>query len=172
MHDGPLDLITGYAESLMQLGALKGAIAAVGMAVATIMSGPAAVLVNLLLTLMTFDYLLGFTRAWQLRSINRTKMVRGAVKMLCTPLAVLVVAALDWAMRTVTVAWMPEGVTLTVPLRDLFLLYMCAHEGLSCLEHLGHLGVPIPPALRDRLRAYRDNICPPAPQQQAAKGKR
>lgn len=152
--------VADYITGLLHEGGIKSIAAAFGAGVSAIMSGPAAVLVNMLLLLMLLDYLLGFCRAWQKRRINRAKMVRGAVKMLCTPIAVLVIAALDFAMRMVTVEWLPEGFTLAVPLRDLFLLYLCAHESLSCLEHLAALGVPVPASIRERLANYRENIIP------------
>lgn len=145
--------LADYMEALLHEAQLKSGIAACTALVSGLLGGAGA-LINLLILLMGLDYALGFLRAWQLRRISRAKMGRGAVKMVASLLAVVVMAAIDAALVSVT--------PLHLPVRDVFVAYLCLTEGLSCLEHLAHFGVRIPDPLRDRLRSYRDNICLPA----------
>lgn len=143
----------------MDSGVVKAGLAASLTVIVDIVDGPAVLLLNLLMLLMILDYAFGFSCAWQANTISRKKMMSGAVKIVLTPVAVLIVAALDYALRVVASSWTEQlGLSFFVPLRDFFLLYLCVHEGLSCLEHLASLGVPIPKALLTRLSKYRDAI--------------
>lgn len=70
-------------------------------------------------------------------------------KIVLYAVAVFVVAAVEHAFRA-------SGVPL--PIRNFFVAFLCANEGLSCLDHLSFFGVPVPSGIRARLRSYRDKI--------------
>jgi len=149
MQTGVGAYIADYTQSLLHEAPLKGGLAICAGFVSSLLDG-VGVLLTLLLLLLVIDYTLGFMRAWQDRCIRRQKMVRGAVKMVTTLVAVIVVAALDRAIAAVT--------PMHVPMRDFFMVYLCVTEGLSALSHADHLGVRIPSPLRERLRGYRETL--------------
>lgn len=113
------------------------------------MLGGVATLVVVLFLLLACDFLLGFCRAWVLDRISGRKMRAGAGKMFFYAVAVLVMAAVEHAVRQ-------SGVPF--PVRDFFIAFLCINEALSCMEHLAFFGVPFPRKLRGRLRKYRDAI--------------
>lgn len=145
--------LADYLDGLLHEAQFKTGVAACTAFISGLLGG-VGFLITLLISLMFTDYVLGFLRAWELGRISRAKMGRGAVKMVASLVAVVVMAALDAALISVT--------PMHFPVRDVFVAYLCLTEGLSCLEHLAHFGVRIPDPLRDRLRNYRDNICLPA----------
>ena len=106
-------------------------------------------LVVILFLLLCCDFLLGFCRAWVLDRISGRKMRAGVCKMFFYFVAVLVMAAVEHAVRQ-------SGVPF--PVRDFFIAFLCINEALSCMEHLAFFGVPFPHKLRGRLRKYRDAI--------------
>lgn len=109
----------------------------------------------LLLALMLLDYALGFCRAWNTRSLRRSKAMAGVAKFLFYTLA--------WFVAALVEASINESSPVKIPVRDVVIGYLCMNEGLSCFEHLAFFGVPLPTGLRSRLREYRDTIgCGPA----------
>ena len=113
------------------------------------MLGGVATLVVVLFLLLACDFLLGFCRAWVLDRISGRKMRAGAGKMFFYAVAVLVMAAVEHAVRQ-------SGVPF--PVRDFFIAFLCINEAWSCMEHLVFFGVLFPRKLRGRLRKYRDAI--------------
>ena len=139
---------TGCADRLMQDIPFKLLVSSFG-SIFSSMLGGVATLVVVLFLLLCCDFLLGFCRAWVLNRISGRKMRSGAGKMFFYAVAVIVMAAVEHAVRQ-------SGIPF--PVRDFFLAFLCINEALSCMEHLAFFGVPFPRRLRERLRKYRDSI--------------
>jgi toxin secretion/phage lysis holin len=120
--------------------------------IGALMGGTGAA-VNVLVMLMTVDFVLGFWRACRLQAVSASKLKAGCLKYVFYGLSIIVMAGVDFVVG--------QNVPVKLPLRDLFVAYLCISEGLSALEHLAFFGVPVPSKLRSALREYRDTICPP-----------
>lgn len=126
------------------------ALAAVGSAAAGALGGWDAALQTLLL-FMAMDYLTGLLVAGVFRRSGKSGDgaldSRAGFQGLCRKgaqlLAVLVAARLDLLMGE---QWARTAV----------ILFFLGNEGLSVLENLGLMGVPLPAALRQALSALRD----------------
>lgn len=137
-----------YGGELMQEIVGKSAVSALCTVVCSMFDG-AAVLATLLAMLLACDYLLGFWRAWCSSSVSSKKARGGMYKIVLYGVGVFVIADVEHAFRSC-------GIPL--PCRNFFILYLCANEALSCLDHLSFFGVPVPSGIRARLRSYRDKI--------------
>ncbi|WP_156921684.1 phage holin family protein [Desulfovibrio inopinatus] len=106
---------------------------------------------NVLITLMCFDFALGFLRAWSANRISGLKIKGGVLKFLFYFAAIAVAYQLDQAQaQCINSTWFA--------VRDLMCMYLSVNEALSCLEHLAFFGVPLPDKLLSRLRTYRDSL--------------
>ncbi len=144
MHDLP-GLLTSYIEGLGAQAAFKGWLGFIVGVLGAALGGVWR-LVVVLMTLMLLDYMLGFARAWKTHDLRRSKGIAGLGKFIFYSVAWFVAALVE------------ESIHGVFPVRDVVIGYMCAHEGLSCFEHLAYFGVPLPTGLRTRLREYRDTI--------------
>ncbi|WMW64402.1 phage holin family protein [Nitratidesulfovibrio liaohensis] len=115
-------------------------------------------LVILLVLLLTVDFALGFARASRTGGWKSSKFAAGWMKYVFYVLAVFVMALAEEAIA--------QSAPFRIPVRDLFVGYLCVNEALSCLEHLSFFGVPVPASIRERLREYRDTLCAPTHQPQ------
>ena len=140
--------VVAWTDKLMMDVPFKMTASLFGSVVASMLGGVSALVVILFL-LLCCDFLLGFCRAWVLDRISGRKMRAGVCKMFFYFVAVLVMAAVEHAVRQ-------SGVPF--PVRDFFIAFLCINEALSCMEHLAFFGVPFPHKLRGRLRKYRDAI--------------
>ena len=103
---------------------------------------------ELLILLMGADYLLGITVALCFHASPKTRGgrlssaagLRGIAKKGAMLLLVLLAAALDRAMGT-------EAARLGV------IYFLSGNEGISILENIGLMGVPLPPGLREAFEA-------------------
>ncbi|MEG6505867.1 phage holin family protein [Nitratidesulfovibrio sp. 1201_IL3209] len=107
----------------------------------------------LLVLLLILDFVLGFWRAGRTTGWKRSKVWAGVLKPVFYVLAVIVMALVEEALA--------QSAPFRLPVRDLFVGYLCVNEGLSCLEHLSFFGVPVPASIRERLREYRETLCAP-----------
>ena len=143
-----LQTLAAYWNEMMQDILFKGLCSTICAVVAGMFGGVAA-LMTVLFLLLCCDFLLGFWRAWRCHCVSARKARAGALKMVFYAIAVFVMAAVEHAVRNC-------GAPL--PVRDVFLAFLCVNEGLSCLDHLSFFGVPVPARIRDRLRSYREKI--------------
>lgn len=159
-----LEQFAGYTERLIEgLGdgiAFKSGWAFVFGVVGAALGGVWP-LVILLVFLLTVDFILGFARASRTGGWKSSKFAAGWMKYVFYPLAVFVMALAEEAIA--------QSAPFRIPVRDMFVAYLCVNEALSCLEHLSFFGVPVPASIRDRLREYRDTLCSGA---ESAKEKR
>ena len=143
-----LTLISRYADDLSNAAWLKALFA-------LCFTGVVALLrldlpnVEALMTLMVFDYALGFAHAWKENKQDPYKFARGVTKFIVYGLAINVVVQADKGMGLESSLF---------SLRNLLCGYLIANEAISALTHLSAFGVPVPVWLFERLRKYRDNI--------------
>lgn len=104
-----------------------------------------------LVILFLADYLLGFSCAWKLQTINSRKLWRGVGKFILYVAAIMTANMLDLAVDGL-IPWLKN------PVRDFMICYLALNEFLSVSEHLAQLGMRMPPWLLSRLKAYRDQI--------------
>lgn len=98
------------------------------------------VALSILITFMILDYITGVIWAYIQKNLNSEVGFKGLVKK-CTILIVLIVGAMldrllnsgEWVFRT------------------LVAYFYIANEGISLLENIGNLGVPIPAKIKDAL---------------------
>ncbi|WP_290925122.1 phage holin family protein [Halodesulfovibrio sp.] len=109
--------------------------------------GGSVPLVYALTALWALDFILGFKRAWDGKSLSGRKFRAGAMKIVLYVMTVVVMGLAEYSLGAL-------GTFL--PLRDITIAYLCMTEALSCIEHLSFFGVPIPKGVRERLRSYRD----------------
>ncbi|ADP87165.1 phage holin family protein [Nitratidesulfovibrio vulgaris] len=145
-----LDQIGSYARTLCEEFPVKASIGTCAAFVGTLLGG-VGMMISLLFLLLVIDFALGFCRAWRAGRVSSSKLRGGGLKFVFYFLSIVVMAAVQAATS--------QSTGMTIPLRDVFVAYLCVNEGLSCLEHLSYFGVPVPEKIRERLRAYRDNLC-------------
>lgn len=104
-----------------------------------------------LCVLMIADYALGFLRAWRSNCIRASKMRSGVFKFLLYGAVVILATMLDIAINHATAK------LFQVPVRGLLVAYLGATEFLSASQHLAAMGVRLPAAFLERIRAYRDD---------------
>lgn len=122
---------------------LKGGFAVGGAWLAQLYGGCDAVLA-VLLVLLAVDYASGVMRAAYNCELSSSAGFRGLLRKGGILLVVLVAARLD--------AVMGEGHAV----RSMTCMFYVANEGLSILENVGKLGVPLPEALRKVLAQLRN----------------
>lgn len=137
------ELVQTYLQQVTSNADLKGVSALAGAAIAAVLGGSVP-LVSALVALLVLDFVLGFKRAWQLGRFSRHKAKAGIFKIVLYMITVLVMGLTEFSLGNI------------LPIRDLMISYLCVTEALSCIEHLSFFGVPIPQALRERLKNYRD----------------
>lgn len=109
-------------------------------------------LVRSLTVLMVMDFVLGFWRAWRSGLISGDKMKHGLIKFLLYAMTI---------MTGVEIQKMFTAFEVGFALRDWMVGYLLLNEGMSCLEHLSAMGVPLPVWLLKRLRKYRGCLFTP-----------
>ncbi len=115
---------------------VQSIVAIIGTAGVTLVGGADQLLITLLM-FIALDFVFGLAHAASLRKLDTNKLLAGVIKKLGF-LAVIVVAV-------------RLQITLGVPVRDLAIFFLMANEGISLLEHLNALGVPIPKELSNML---------------------
>lgn len=99
----------------------------------------------LLIVLMAADYITGLLGAIKTKTVNSDVMYWGGIR----KIVVLFVIALAYAIDD----WMhPEAPIF----RTVAIYFYIGREGLSVVENLGTIGVPLPPILKDKLQQLND----------------
>ena len=115
------------------------------------------ILLDVLLIMVTVDFISGIMQAYLDCKLNSKECFRGIVKKLGYFMAIALAYSMD------------RMLGLQMPLiRTALMGYLIANEGISGLEHLGAMGVPIPPWLITRLEQLRDIAATDVPTPPAA----
>lgn len=97
-----------------------------------------------LVVFLVFDYISGIISAVMSKSLSSKIGFQGILKKLCFLIVVGVAHILDGVLGT-------EGAA-----RALVIGFLIANEGISILENLGKIGVPIPEKLMDMLQQLKE----------------
>lgn len=133
-----------HFHDLMMLDSWRGVILAAGTA-AVYLFGNTRDLMAMLIVLLVIDWLTGVAAAYMTNTLNSERGLRGMLRKLMVPVAVVVANFVDQAMGT-------NGPVLA----SIVAIVLIANEGLSIIENLADCGVPIPVRLRKALEALRD----------------
>ena len=101
-------------------------------------------LISALLTFVVIDYITGILAAWINCELSSHVGFNGIIKKICIFLAVAVAECIT-------------HVTGVNGLRDIAVSFYIANEGLSILENLGRIGVPLPEKLIEVLKQLKNN---------------
>lgn len=133
-----------HFHDLMMLDSWRGVILAGGTAVVYLF-GNTRDLMAMLIVLLVIDWLTGVIAAYMTNTLSSERGLRGILRKLMVPVAVVVANFVDQAMGT-------DGPVLA----SIVAIVLIANEGLSIIENLADCGVPIPVRLRKALEALRD----------------
>jgi len=89
-----------------------------------------------------FDYFTGLSAAWCEKKLNSEVGAKGIVKKICLFVPVGVCFWLD-------------NITGQSFLRSIAIFFYIANEGLSIIENLGRMGIPIPPFIKTALEQLK-----------------
>ena len=117
--------------------------AAIGGVVSYLLGG-FDMLISCLLTMTVIDYITGITAAWIKCELSSHVGFNGIIKKICIFLAV-------------AVAHSVSEITGIDGLRDVTVSFYIANEGISILENLGRIGVPLPKKLVEVLMQLKNN---------------
>ncbi len=98
---------------------------------------------KVLLFFMVVDYATGVANAWYQGRLDSSVGLRGIVTKIGLLVAVAVAAQID------TMTGQPGAV------RSIAVAFLAANEGLSILENLAGMDVPIPPAVKAALASWK-----------------
>ncbi len=97
-----------------------------------------------LLVVVTVDYLTGLLKGWFSKSLSSKIGFKGIVKKICYFLVVGLAGIVDWLMQTkYLISW-------------LVIVFLICNEGISILENLGKIGIPLPKFLISMLEKLKD----------------
>lgn len=144
----------GWVKELCAFPAVKGGCAA-GMAFILSAVGHPDSAFLALVHLMVADFGLGFYRAWRGDNLRRDKLIKGAVKIVCTWVAVALMFKVDEAVGKTPIL---NHLLFGASLHGLLIGYFCVTEFISCSEHLASFGVRFPEGIIRKLREYRTAI--------------
>ncbi|MBP2116581.1 phage holin family protein [Cohnella lubricantis] len=113
--------------------------AAVGVFISAALGGWDKAL-QVLLTLMVVDYLTGVAGAFRNKTVNSDTMFWGGIRKITVLVVVMLAAMAD--------SWVQPDAPI---FRTAAIYFYVGREGLSVVENLGTLGVPLPGKLRDWL---------------------
>ena len=102
-----------------------------------------------LMIFMVLDYATGVIRAWYQKQLNSYVGFRGIVKKVALLVVVAVAAQIDLVTGDTGAA------------RSVAIMFLAANEGLSILENLAGMDVPIPPAVKVALASWKTQDEPP-----------
>lgn len=121
------------------LTSIKVGVAVVGTGISYFLGG----LDNLLITLLCFmlvDYITGVLAGVYTKSVNSARGIQGIIKKLMQVFLVFVAASLDRLTGS--------GDMLV---RNAFIFFLLANEGISIIENASRAGVPVPDFIRKTL---------------------
>jgi toxin secretion/phage lysis holin len=119
--------------------AIGGWAAGAGVALSAALGGWDKAL-QVLLTLMVIDYLTGVAGAFKTKSVSSDTMFWGGVRKITVLVVVMLASMVD--------DWVQPGAPI---FRTAAIYFYVGREGLSVVENLGVLGVPLPGKLREWL---------------------
>lgn len=96
-----------------------------------------------LLVFMILDYVTGVSRSWYQKQLNSYVGFRGIVKKVGLLVVVAVAAQID----------LVTGNTGAV--RSIAIMFLAANEGLSILENLAGMDVPVPATIKAALASWK-----------------
>jgi phage-related holin len=103
--------------------------------------------------LILADLALGLAKAWKTDNFRRSKLLKGAYKILFCWVSVALLVFVD---RALGVAFKTEH--MPYELQDFYIAYLCIGEFFSCAGHLAFFGVRFPKAFIRKLESYRMRI--------------
>ena len=98
-----------------------------------------------LITFMILDYITGVTHAYLSKTLSSDTGLKGISKKLLIVIVLIGAVMLDRLVGNGT--WV---------FRTLVCYFYIANEGISLLENVGNLGIPIPKKLKEALQQIRD----------------
>jgi len=101
-----------------------------------------------LLIVITIDYISGVCKAIYNKKLNSKVGIKGIVKKFAYLLTVALAVELDTIMGG------------TGAIRTLVIYFFVANDGISILENLGGMGIPLPNKLKEVLEQLRDDNNP------------
>lgn len=102
---------------------------------------------NLLITLICFmvvDYVTGVLAGVYTQTVNSSRGIKGIIKKLMQVFLVFVAASLD------RIAGTPDLI-----IRNAFIFFLLANEGISIIENAGRAGVAVPDFIKNRLEEMK-----------------
>ena len=128
------------------LGSVKAVFAAIAGGLAWLFGGLDDLFIVLLI-MVAIDYITGVIAAAINGSLSSDVGFKGLLKKGCILLVLIIAVQLDKLVS--------GGVML---FRTLVCLFYIANEGLSIIENLGKVGLPLPEKLKNALQALRDKV--------------
>lgn len=111
----------------------------------------------LLLTLIASDLITGLMYAFMTKTVSSTELRNGIFRKLIVILSILIACELDNAIFASTGGQFTLfGVSLSI--RAFFIIYSCLEEGVSLVENLANIGMPLPKWLRECLIQVSDCV--------------
>lgn len=102
---------------------------------------------NLLITLICFmvvDYVTGVLAGVYTQTVNSSRGIKGIIKKLMQIFLVCVAASLD------RIAGTPDLI-----IRNAFIFFLLANEGISIIENAGRAGIAVPDFIKNRLEEMK-----------------
>lgn len=96
-----------------------------------------------LIVVIVIDYITGIIKSYKLKKLDSKVGFIGILKKICFLLLVAVAVVVDRIADT-------DGL-----IRNFVIYYLIANEGLSIIENLGQIGIPIPDKLRKALEQLK-----------------
>lgn len=138
-----------YFNELTLMPFLKGVLALALTFLAKMVGHPGSA-AKWLFALMVMDFVLGFSRAWRLKTIQAVKLRSGAFKFFWYWVAISIFVMADAAIQ--------PAIPVATVFRDSFIAYLAVNEALSCIDHLAYFHVPVPKSFLTRLRRFRHEL--------------
>lgn len=114
-------------------------------------------ILSLLVALILADLLTGVVYAIMQKRLSSTELRNGIMRKLFVFLAIFIAYKVDLCIIEINDAPITVGGTV-ISIRTLFVVYSCIEEGISLLENLANIGVPIPRWLKDILVQVSDCV--------------
>lgn len=121
-------------------------------------------ILSLLIALVCVDIVTGFTLAIVNKKVSSHVMKSGLIKKLFIFVAIFIAFKVDECIVEYTGSYI-ELFGMHIRVRTLFVAYCCIEEGISLIENLGNLGVPMPKWLRGVLIQISDCANKSTPQE-------
>lgn len=138
------------------IASLKLVVASVFTFIVTALGGADDIL-SLLVVLIISDLITGFTYACMQKNVSSTKLRDGLIRKGFVFLAIFVAYRIDICVAHDAMK-LPQIFGHELSIRSLFIIYACLEEGISLLENLANLGVPMPKWVKSILVQVSDSV--------------